>query len=543
MRTILLRVLPLLLVMTITSIQASVGLDYLNDLRTKTGLPVFIEQVNLTASAQNHSDYMQTNNISGHYEDSSNVGYTGKAPVDRALDADYFSRIIGENVSAGQETVRVSIDGLFSAIYHRYGFLSLEKDEIGIGVSDNNYFYTYDIGNMGVNDLCQGASASSGYTGICKDLNKVINGTDYSNAMNTNKSSAPELILWPAMSSDDIPPVFYEESPDPLPNDSVTGYPVSVEFNNGKFSTAPTVASFVLTDATDGDVQENIVLMNKDTDPNGHFTAYQVTLFPKKRLEWGTAYNVELIYSYDGVQSTKEWCFETSTLQNSVEKFYTIENSIDIALDVVSGVKYAIYTVPNNTNDTLGGASWSYNSDKPDFSYIDRNTFSLRVSGNTGENVSFTFNNGQKIKLTISANDTAKNPLNITCSQITDTDGDGLLDSDDLDDDNDGYSDTDENRAGSNPLDANDKPLDTDRDMIPNYRDNDDDNDGISDSDELANGLNPLNASDAQADFDGDGFSNAIEISVGSDIRDSTSKPIWTPIMMGDTITFVSAAP
>ncbi len=539
MRTILLRMLPLLLVMTITSIQASVGLDYLNDLRTKTGLPIFIEQVNLTASAQNHSDYMQTNDISGHYEDSSNVGYTGEAPVDRALYADYFLRIIGENVSAGQETVQASIDGLFSAIYHRYGFLSLEKDEIGIGVSDNNYFYTYDIGNMGVNNLCQGASASSGYTGICKDLNKVINSTDYSNAMNTNKSSAPELILWPAMSSDDIPPVFYEESPDPLPNDSVTGYPVSVEFNDGKFSTAPTVSNFVLTNATDGVVLENIVLMNKDTDPNGHFTAYQVTLFPKKRLEWGTAYNVELIYSYDGVQSTKEWCFETRTLENNAEKFYLIENNADISLAVVSGVKYAIYVVPNNTNDTLGGAGWRYNSDAPTFNRIDSNTFSTKVTGNTGEYVSFTFDNGQKIKLTISATDTAKNPLNITCAQVNDYDGDGLLDSDDLDDDNDGYSDTDENRAGSNSLDAKDKPLDTDRDMIPNYRDNDDDNDGISDSDELANGLNPLNALDAQADFDGDGFSNAIEISVGSDIRNSTSKPSWTPVMMDDIIIFI----
>jgi hypothetical protein len=52
-----------------------------------------------------------------------------------------------------------------------------------------------------------------------------------------------------------------------------------------------------------------------------------------------------------------------------------------------------------------------------------------------------------------------------------------------------------------------------------------------------------LDASDGQADFDNDGFSNAIEISVGSDIRNSTSKPIWAPVMMGDIITFIPSAP
>ncbi len=542
MRTTLLRMFPLLLVMTMTSIQASVGLDYLNDLRAKTGLPVFIEQANLTTSAQNHSDYMQINNISGHYEDSSKTGYTGNAPVDRVLYADYFSRIIGENVSAGQKTVQESIDGLFSAIYHRYGFLSLEKDEIGIGVSDNNTFYTYDMGNMGVNDLCHGSSASSGYSGICKDINKVIKSVDYSNAMNANKSSAPELILWPAMNSDDIPPVFYEESPDPLPNDSVTGYPVSVEFNDGKFDTAPTVSSFILTNAVTDSVVENIVVMDADNDPNDNFTAYQSALFLKKRLEWGTPYSVAFTYSYDDIESTKNWCFQTRSLATYADSVYRIEND-DVSLDVVSGKKYAIYVVPNNTNDTLGMVNMRYDCDTHLFSYIDSNTFNITITGEVGQYITLSFNNNQTIKLTIATTDTATHPLNITCDQVNDTDGDGILNSEDLDDDNDGYSDVDENIAKSNPLDANDKPLDTDRDMIPNFRDSDDDNDGISDILERANGLNPLNASDAQADFDADGFSNAIEISVGTDIRDSASKPVWTPVVMGNIITFIPSAP
>ena len=538
MKNVLWRMLPLFLITSHTLIDASVGLDYLNSLRAKAGIVLFTEESHLSHATQNHSDYMQTNNIAGHYEDSSKSGYTGEDPMNRALYADYFSRIVAENISAGNATVQESIDGLFSAIYHRYGFLSLVYDEIGIGISENGIFYTYDMGNAGINQLCQNESASSGYSNVCKESEKIIDGTEFVSAMNANKESAPELILWPPSNSDDTPPVFYEESPDPLPNDSVTGYPVSVEFNDGKFDTAPTVSTFILKDAVRDSVVENIVVMDKDNDPNDHFTAYQFALFPKERLEWGTPYTAAITYTYNDTESTKNWCFETRSLKHMAESVYRVENNSDVSLDVIAGKKYAIYVVPNNTNDTLGQVSVSYTCDTSVFSYIDGNTVSVKITGETGDYITFSFNNNQKIKLTIANTDSAKTPLDTTCDQINDTDGDGILNSEDLDDDNDGYSDSDENSAGSNPLDANDKPEDTDRDMIPNFRDTDDDNDGILDTVEVANGLNPLDASDAQKDFDGDGFSNAIEISVGSDIKSAKIHPVWTPIIMGEIMTF-----
>ena len=102
-----------------------------------------------------------------------------------------------------------------------------------------------------------------------------------------------------------------------------------------------------------------------------------------------------------------------------------------------------------------------------------------------------------------------------------DMDGDGVIDSDD-----------------AFPNDASES-IDTDGDGIGDNADLDDDNDGISDIDEISHGLNPLTASDAEADFDNDGFSNAIEISVGSDIRIEISKPKWVPVMMGETIILI----
>ena len=83
--------------------------------------------------------------------------------------------------------------------------------------------------------------------------------------------------------------------------------------------------------------------------------------------------------------------------------------------------------------------------------------------------------------------------------------------------------------------------VDTDHDGIGNNADTDDDNDGLSDAIEKKYKLNPLNPSDAQADFDHDGFSNTIEISMGTNLRSAKSKPVWTPIMMGDIMIMVPA--
>ena len=139
-----------------------------------------------------------------------------------------------------------------------------------------------------------------------------------------------------------------------------------------------------------------------------------------------------------------------------------------------------------------------------------------------------------------------------------DTDGDGILNDIDTDDDNDGVNDSDEALAGTDPLDAettdgipdgnldsdndginngteSDATLstptdadgvagndittaaDTDGDGIANDTDTDDDNDGVNDSDEALAGTDPLDAEttdgipDGNLDSDNDGIDNGTE--------------------------------
>ncbi|MDI6916224.1 MAG: hypothetical protein QMC80_00325 [Thermoplasmatales archaeon] len=105
---------------------------------------------------------------------------------------------------------------------------------------------------------------------------------------------------------------------------------------------------------------------------------------------------------------------------------------------------------------------------------------------------------------------------NYTFPYIIDTDGDGIPNNEDPDDDNDGYSDLVEIAEGTDPLNANSKPADNDNDYIPDSTDPDDDNDGMPDNWENTYGLNPF-VNDASEDPDNDNLTNLKEYQHNTD--------------------------
>ncbi|WP_236973391.1 Ig-like domain-containing protein [Maribacter sp. 6B07] len=99
----------------------------------------------------------------------------------------------------------------------------------------------------------------------------------------------------------------------------------------------------------------------------------------------------------------------------------------------------------------------------------------------------------------------------IVCQNEIDTDGDGVPDSADLDDDNDGILDTEEDPNLDGDNDPLTNPLDTDNDGIPNHLDIDSDDDGIPDNVEAqtTDGYIAPNEDDAATYASNDGVNSA----------------------------------
>jgi len=118
-------------------------------------------------------------------------------------------------------------------------------------------------------------------------------------------------------------------------------------------------------------------------------------------------------------------------------------------------------------------------------------------------------------------------------SETQDTDSDGTGNNADTDDDNDGYLDTDETTAGTDPLDANDIPTDFDGDGTSDASDADDDNDGVDDAEdafpfdttESLDSDGDGTGNNADTDDDNDGFSDSEEIANDSDPLNADSTP------------------
>jgi PelA/Pel-15E family pectate lyase len=92
-------------------------------------------------------------------------------------------------------------------------------------------------------------------------------------------------------------------------------------------------------------------------------------------------------------------------------------------------------------------------------------------------------------------------------TELLDTDGDGLIDSEDADDDGDGWSDSDEAACGSNGYEQDSIPIDTDLDGVCDFMDSDNDGDGVLDYDDKF----PYDSNESK-DLDGDGVGNTRDL-------------------------------
>jgi len=350
----------------------------LNSIREAMHMQRLSSNIHLEAAAQAHADYLVYNNESSHDEVAGHQNFTGVKPLDRALKAGYNASYVSENLSTKNSDAKSSVNGLFSAIYHRFGFLSSSIDELGVGVAQDdqntqNSAFVYVMGNSEMNRLCS-TKSFSGFGkyvfGVCREKAHRIAKKKFDQALDLNKMNNPEIILYPYNGQIEVPPAFYAEVPDPLPNHDVSGFPVSIEFNDYFFKEV-ILYSFEL--LKENISVPNVLLMDKNSDPHMRFTDKQFALFPLERLEYDKEYMAVVTYSSKGKNKEIRWSFRTKKPTEELHIITQKEESISIE----SGKSHVIYFKPLDAYDIVKNVRFPSTID---IEFIDNNTFKLTIN-------------------------------------------------------------------------------------------------------------------------------------------------------------------
>ena len=385
--------LILILIIVVESVSANTsGLDYLNELRQQAGMQSFVHHPQLQQSAQHHADYLAINRQWGHTQLPGRQGFTGAVPMERMLKTGYNNRHGSENVSShlGSVSPKKSIDGLMSAIYHRFAFLSFEHDQLGIGYASENNFhsYVYNLGNSQKEQLC--AMPESAVTPgqylykICSHEQKKLRRELYEQAQNKVRAGNADFVVWPYDKATQVSPAFYEEAPDPLPGVDVSGYPVSLQFNPAAFTGAiPRVARFELFRMPDGKKIELAAYFNKNSDIHQKFSDFEHAVFPLHRLQWNTQYRAEVDY-IDTEDQKHHFSWEFRTTDFELPR-YDLQGGETIS---TNGEAFVVYMKPLNGRDATAEYTLTYQGfNAINVSIFDAHTLVIDVDGFSGEAV------------------------------------------------------------------------------------------------------------------------------------------------------------
>lgn len=259
---------------------ATDGLNWLNFRRQQLGEPVLVRVAAIDDAASGHSQYQQRNDSITHVQIAGKPGFTGVALVDRLRAASFVfaspSYAYGEVISSTiDQSGAHAAEDLITAIYHRFAMFEPEFRQAGAG----------------------SAVSASGRTYMTVDM--VVDGLKP--AVGTGK-----FLVYPIDGQQGLPAVFSSdaESPDPVPNQDLVGYPVSVHaditsvIQVQRFTIAPHNASALPT-----------LLLAHVTDPLTPASA--AAIIPLGVLTAATTYDVAFAGTVDGVTVTRAWSFTT----------------------------------------------------------------------------------------------------------------------------------------------------------------------------------------------------------------------------------------
>jgi len=267
---------------TATNNIATDGLNWINYRRSQIGMPALARNAVIDTAAQGHSDYQRINNVVTHDQTAGKTGYTGARLQDRLQNAGYVfgsPNAIGEVISATSNGSGFYMaEELITAIYHRFVIFEPVFKEIGAGAATTSANYSYFTADF---------VANNGYgSGI----------------------AAGTIVTWPFNGQTQVTPNFnsdYEE-PDPVPDRSVVGYPVTVHTNLDR---TLTVQSFTMrAHGTSSDLETRLLALGKDSNTT---TKSAAAIVPLAQLASATTYDVSFSGAIDGVPVSRNWSFTT----------------------------------------------------------------------------------------------------------------------------------------------------------------------------------------------------------------------------------------
>ena len=309
------------------------ALLHIHQARLINGLPLLTYSEILTKAAQAHSHYMAIHAICAHEETRNQDHFSGSDRNERAATARYPApQYLAENIScSSQSSWKSSIDSLMVAIYHRFNFLSYTKNEIGYGHQKNILTYdqspnkfTYLMGNSHVRKWCQFHENSTPFFnstpssplirhGLCLTAQQTMSKDQFVHA--TGLKQLPDIVMYPWNYQTNVFLAFFDdEVPDPTPSLTLSGNPISVQFNTYKFNEVE-IIKFELIDENNRPVK--VWHLNKDTDQNHLLSQYEHAWFPIQALDYNMKYTAVLDYRADSIIQQKKWSFTTQPHKKS----------------------------------------------------------------------------------------------------------------------------------------------------------------------------------------------------------------------------------
>jgi len=340
-----------------TQKEEQAALNYLNALRKGAGLVSFTSHNQLKQAARNHGDYLIEAN---------NSYFTGTYASDRIIHAGYNTPLVIENVSSNNQNYKESIDGLFSAIYHRMAFLDFRGDEIGIGIRQNlddktKTAFVYNMSAKALNKLYKDKNFKNPKEGFIPS--KIL-----TQALNSHKDNNAKVVTYPFKNQEDVPAAFFDELPDPLPLHRVSGFPISVSFNQAHFQSVELV-QFQLFNK-DGVLVNDTLTYDHKSDPHQRLNSFDFVLFPLTRLDWNSQYQVKFIAMVDGKKVEKNWSFKTRTFEEPLHTVTSTQNKFTIHKNESN----IFYFPPSSKVDILQSLMYPASVD---IDFIDKNTIKL----------------------------------------------------------------------------------------------------------------------------------------------------------------------